>query len=214
MRMSHVTRTTMVIGACAVAVAAAGCGGAAAVATATSDPTSGLPSASASAAASASACANPLVSSVTSPVTQLALTVSQLPPGGPPLEQISDGEMNKTANTDQRGFANAGNTYRVELDVVLDASTQTAAADYAQLRDAAKTQFATITTTSSPASLGCQADEFVGRTSTGYSQVGIAFQDGDVIAVVLVVNSAAPVDPAFAAAVALAQDEKIVAAAG
>ena len=210
MRMSYVTRTTLAIGACAVAVGTAGCGGAAGVATATSDPNSGLPSAS----ASTSVCANPQVTSATSPVTRLALTVSELPPGGPPLAQISDGEMNKTANTDQRGFANAGNTYRVEYDVVLDASTQTATADYPQLRDAAKTQFATITSTSSPANLGCQADEFVGKTSNGYSQVGIAFQDGDVIAVVLVVNSAAPVDPPFAASVALAQDQKIVAAAG
>ncbi|MGH3579924.1 MAG: hypothetical protein ACRDU0_20520, partial [Mycobacterium sp.] len=110
--------------------------------------------------------------------------------------------------------ANAGNTYRVEDDVVLDASTQTAAADYPQLRDAAKTQFVTITSTSSPANLGCQADEFVGKNATGYSQVGIAFQDGDVIAVVLVVNSAAPVDPGFVGAIASAQDQKIVAAAG
>jgi hypothetical protein len=208
--MSYVMRTILVIGACAAAVATAGCGGAAAVATATSDPRSGLPSAS----PSASVCANPQVTSATSPITQLALMVSDLPPSGPPLAQISDGEMNKTANTDQRGFANAGNTYRVEDDVVLDASTQTATADYPQLRDAAKTQFATVTSTSSPVTLGCQADEFVGKTSTGYSQVGIVFQDGDVIAVVLVVNSAAPVDPAFAAAVALAQDRKIVAAAG
>ena len=51
--------------------------------------------------------------------------------------------MNSTANTDQRGFANATNTYRVEDDVVLDASTQAATADYPQLREAAKTQFAT-----------------------------------------------------------------------
>jgi len=207
--MSHVMHTTLVIGACAAAVATAGCGGAARVATATSDPTSGL----ASASPSASVCANPQVTSATSRITQLALTVRDLPPGGPPLAQISDGEMNKTANTDQRGFANTGNTYRVEDDVVLDTSTQAAAADYSQLRDAVKAQFATLTSSSSPATLGCQADEFVGKASTGYSQVGIAFQDGDVIALVLVVNSAAPVDAAFPTAVALAQDSKIVAAA-
>ena len=53
----------------------------------------------------------------------------------------------------------------------------------------------------------------MGKASTGYSQVGIAFQDGDVIVVVLVVNSAGPVDAAFASAVALAQDQKIVATA-
>jgi hypothetical protein len=210
MRMSYVTRTTLAIGACAVAVVTAGCGAAAGVATATSDPSSGQPTP----AASTSGCANPQVVAATSPVTKVALTVSELPPGGPPLEQISDGEMNRTANTDQRGFANPGNTYRVEDDVVLDASTQTATADYPQLRDAAKTQFATITSTSSPANLGCQADEFIGKTSTGYSQVGVAFQDGDVIVVVLVVNSASPVDPAFAEAVALVQDQKIVAAGG
>lgn len=209
MRMSYITRTTLAIGACAVMGATASCGSDATVATTTSDPSAGLPSAS----ASPSVCANPQVTSATSPVTQLALTVSDLPPGGPPLEQISDGEMNKTANTDQRGFANTGNTYRVEDDVVLDTSTQAASADYPLLREAVKAQFAKLTSASSPATLGCQADEFVGKASTGYSQVGIAFQDGDVIALVLVVNSAAPVDAAFATAVALAQDQKIVAAA-
>jgi hypothetical protein len=121
--------------------------------------------------------------------------------------------MHNTVNTDQRGFANAANTYRIEDDVILDASTQTATADYPQLRDAAKTQFSSITSTSTPSTLGCQADEFVGKTVNGYSQVGLAFQDGDVIVVVLLVNSAAPVDPAFAEAVATAQDQKIVAAA-
>ncbi|MFZ0179866.1 MAG: hypothetical protein WAL84_08350 [Candidatus Dormiibacterota bacterium] len=209
MRMSYITRATLAIGACAVMGATAGCGGDATVANTTSDPAAGLPSVS----ASPSVCANPQVTSATSPVIRLALTVSDLPAGGPPLEQISDGEMNKTANTDQRGFANTGNTYRVEDDVVLDTSTQAAGADYPQLRDAVKAQFATLTSTSSPATLGCQADEFAGKASTGYSQVGIAFQDGDVIVVVLVVNSAGPVDAAFAAAVALAQDQKIVATA-
>ncbi len=206
--MGQVTRTTLAIGACAAAVAAAGCAGTASETPATSDPKSGLQTAS----ATPSVCANPQVNSATSPVTRLALTVSDLPSSGPRLEQISDGEMNRTANTDQRGFANTGNTYRVEDDVVIEASTQAAAADYAQLRDAAKAQFATITSTSSPATLGCQADEFVGKAHNGYSQVGIAFQDGDVIAVILVVNSATPVAPAFVAAVAVAQDQKIVAA--
>jgi len=209
MRVSHVMRTTLVIGACAVAVAVAGCGATASVSPTSSDPTVALPSAS----ASTPACANPQVSSAASPVAKLTLTVSDLPPGGPVLHQISDGEMNNTTNTDQRGFSNVGNTYRIEDDVVLDASAQTATADYPQLRDAAKTQFSTMMSVVSPPTLGCEADEFVGKTSTGYSQVGIAFQDGDVIAVVLVVNSAAPVDPAFAAAVAQAQDRKIVVAA-
>jgi hypothetical protein len=81
------------------------------------------------------------------------------------------------------------------------------------LRDAAKKQFVSVTSVTSLDRLGCQADEFIGKTLTGYSQVGVAFQDGDVIAVLLVVNSAAPVDPVFAAAVALAQDQKIAGAA-
>jgi hypothetical protein len=209
MRMSYVMRTTMVIGACTIAAATAGCGSVAGGATTSSNSISVPPAAS----ASPGSCTNPQLSSATSPVTQVALTVGDLPPGGPAVEQISDGKMNRIANTDQRGFANAGNTYRIEDDVVLDTSVPTAAADYPQLRDAAKTQFATITTTSSPLTLGCQADVFIGTAATGYSQVGVAFQDGDVIAVVLVVNAAAPVDPAFAQAVALAQDQKIVAAA-
>jgi len=208
MRMNHVMRTSLVIGACGVAAATAGCDSAAAVATASPSGTAMVPAASATQAP----CTNPQVSAAHSPVTQIALSAPDLPSGGPSLAQISDGLMNDTANTDQRGFANTGNTYRIEDDVVLEASTQTATADYPQLRDAAKTQFATVASTSSPASLGCQADEFVGKTPSGYSQVGIAFQDGDVIAVVLLVDSAAPVDPTFAGAVALAQDQKIVAA--
>ena len=207
MRMNHVMRTSLVIGAWGIASATVGCGGATAIATTSSpSPAAVVPS------ASAAACANPQVSSLHSPVTRIALAISDLPSGGPVVAQISDGRMNNTANTDQRGFANTGNTYRIEDDVVLDASTQTATADYPQLRDAAKTQFATVTSTSSPANLGCQADQFVGTTPAGYSQIGIAFQDGDVIAVVLLVNSAAAVDPTFAGAVALAQDQKIVAA--
>ena len=205
--MSFVMRTTLVAGACAVvAVATAGCGDPANIAAPSADPTSGP------ASASAAACANPQLSSSTSPVKQLALTVGGIPPGGPVLRQITDGEMNNTPNSDQRGFANAGNTYRIEDDVVLDPSALTASADYPQLRDAAKKQFVSVTSVTSLGHLGCQADEFVGKTVAGYSQVGVAFQDGDVIAVVLVVNSAAKVDPAFAAAVALAQDQRITGA--
>jgi pyruvate/2-oxoglutarate dehydrogenase complex dihydrolipoamide acyltransferase (E2) component len=207
MRMNHAIRMSPVLCACGLALATAGCGSAS-PATATSNATADGPSASASTVA----CANPQVSSAHAPATHLALAATDLPSGGPVLAQISDGRMNNTANTDQRGFANSSNTYRIEDDVVLDASTQTATADYPQLRDAAKTQFATVTSTSSPAGLGCQVDEFTGTTSAGYSQIGIAFQDGDVIAVVLLVNSAAPVDPTFAGAVALAQDQKIIAA--
>jgi hypothetical protein len=208
--MSYSMRTTLVVGACAVAVATAGCGGVASVATTSVTPSAAVPTTSTSAAPQA--CANPTLTSETSPVTQLALTVTDLPPGGPALEQISDGEMSNTVNTDQRGFANVANTFRIEDDVVLDASPQAASADYPQLQTTTGALFTTLKDTSSPSALGCQAEAFVGTTSTGYSQVGIVFQDGDVISVILVVNSAATVDPAYAAAVALAQDQKIVAA--
>jgi hypothetical protein len=213
MRVSNSMRTTVVVGACALVTAMSACGATATVVPAARNPTSVVPSSSATPSGSPSTCANPQVSSTISPVTQLTLTVSDLPSGGPSLEQISDGAMHSAANTDQRGFANVANTYRVEVDVVLDASTQTASADYPQFRQAAETQFASMTSSAPLPTLGCQADEFVGKTLEGYSQVGVAFQDGDVIAVVLVVNSSAPVEPAFAAAIAVAQDQKIVAAA-
>jgi hypothetical protein len=201
--MTRFTRAAAAIGVCVAAAGLAACG---------SSSPAGSPSSSASVLPSSSATSSSPASAPSLIPAALALAVADLPSGGPTLAQISDGEMNNTANTDQRGFANTGNTYRIEDDVVLDASTQTATADYPQLRDAAKTQFATVTSTSSPANLGCQADQFVGTTPAGYSQIGIAFQDGDVIAVVLLVNSAAAVDPTFAGAVALAQDQKIVAA--
>ena len=86
--------------------------------------------------------------------------------------QISDGEMNNTPNTDQRGFANAGNTYRIEDDVVLDASTQTATADYPQLRDAAKKQFASVTSRRRRPASAARRTSSSARHPTGYSQVG------------------------------------------
>ena len=184
--MSHVVRSALRIAGCGVAAATAGCGGAAGIATASPTPTDG----GADGSGDRSSVRESSGQLCPFPGHAARARVADLPSGGPALVQISDGRMNNTANTDQRGFANTGNTYRIEDDVVLDASTQTATADYPQLRDAAKTQFATVTTTSSPAGLGCQADEFVGTNSTGYSQVGIAFQDGDVIAVVLLVDAA------------------------
>ncbi len=129
------------------------------------------------------------------------------------LQQISDGEMNSTANTDQRGFANPGNTYRIEDDVLLDTSPQAASADYAQLRDAVKSQVTTMSSASSPSGIGSQADEYIGTTSAGYSEIGIVFQQGSVIAVVLIVDSSGTVARTFAEAVAQAQDQKIALAA-
>lgn len=206
--MNIVMRTTLAVAVGTITVVVAGCGGSTAGVPAVSNHTGAPPSASA-----AMSCANPQVNSASAPVAGLALLAGDLPPGGPPMTQISDGKMHNTANTDQRGFANTGNTYRIEDDVVLDASIQAATADYPQLRDAAKGQFATVTSSTTLSGLGCQADEYVGTTPNGYSQVGIAFQDGDVIAVVLLVNSKGTVDSAFATAVAQAQDRRIAASA-
>jgi hypothetical protein len=198
--MTRFTRAAPAIGVCAAAVALAACG---------SSSTTASPSTSASAAPSSSASTTSSPNSQSLNPTDLALTVAELPSGGPTLTQISDGEMNNTANTDQRGFANTGNTYRIEDDVLLDTSPQAAAADYPQLRDAAKSQLATVSSSSTPSGLGSQADEYIGKTSAGYSEVGITFQDGSVIAIVLLVDSSGTVDPAYAEAVAGAQDQKI-----
>ncbi len=188
--------------ACIGAVAATACGSAATRSPATSADT---PSPS-------SPVATVSPSSGTAAAVAMALTVADLPSGGPALAQISDGEMNSIANTDQRGFASTDNTYRVEDDVVIDASTQSAMTDYSQLRDATKGQVVTLTSSTTLSGLGSQADEYVGETSNGYSEVGITFQEGAVIAVLLIVNSTGTVDTTFAEAVAHAQDQKIAAA--
>jgi hypothetical protein len=202
--MTRFTRAAAAIGVCAAAGLAA-CGSSSPN-DSPSSSTSVLPSSSATASVPASA-SGPIPAA-------LALAVADLPSGGPALTQISDGEMNNTANTDQRGFANTGNTYRIEDDVLLDTSSQAAAADYPQLRDAAKSQLTTLSSSSTPTGLGAQADEYIGKTSAGYSEVGITFQDGGVIAIVLIVDSTGTVDPAYAEAVAQAQDQKIAAATG
>lgn len=195
-------RAALVTIGCICAAALGACGG-----SATSSPT---------AAGTGSASSTPATSSSTTPASgaagALALTVAELPSGGPTLAQISDGEMNSVANTDQRGFANADNTYRIEDDVVIDASAQAAETDYPQLRDATKSQVVTLDSSSTPSGLGAQADEYVGKTSDGYSEVGITFQDGAVIAVLLLVDSSDTVDTNFAEAVARAQEAKIAAA--
>jgi hypothetical protein len=200
--MSNFTRVALALGAGTLTIGLGACGSTSATTSSSATPTNGAfgtPSSSTSPTPSAAASA-------------LALTVEELPSGGPVLAQISDGEMNSTANTDQRGFANPDNTYRIEDDVLLDTSSQSAAADYAQLRDAAKSQVTTLSSSSSPTGLGSEADEYAGTTSSGYSEVGIVFQEGSVIAVVLIVDSDGTVDQSFAAAVAQAQDQKIVAA--
>ncbi len=202
--MSNFTRVALAIGAGTLTIGLGACGSTSATTSSSATPTPangafGTPSSNASPTPAAAASA-------------LALTVEELPSGAPVLAQISDGEMNATANTDQRGFANPGNTYRIEDDVLLDTSSQSAAADYAQLRDAVKSQVTTLSSSSSPSGLGSEADEYVGTTSSGYSEIGIVFQEGSVIAVVLIVDSDGTVDPTFAAAVAQAQDQKIVAA--
>jgi hypothetical protein len=203
--MSNCTRVALAVGASALTVGLGACGSSSATDSPTASPLS-LPSSSAS----------PSVSAVPTPsaaASALALTVQDLPSGGPLLEQISDGEMNSTANTDQRGFANPGNTYRIEDDVLLDTSSQAASADYAQLRDAVKSQVTSMSRSTSPGGLGSQADEYIGTTSAGYSEIGVVFQDGSVIAVVLIVDSSGTVAQTFAEAVARAQDQKIALAA-
>jgi hypothetical protein len=199
--MSNFTRAVLAVGASALTVGLGACGSTSATDSPTSSPLT-LPSSSPSASANA-------LPTPGAAASALALTVQDLPPGGPLLEQVSDGEMNSTANTDQRGFANPGNTYRIEDDVLLDTSPQAAAADYAQLRDAVKSQVTTLSSSSSPSGLGSQADEYIGTTSAGYSEIGVVFQEGSVIAVVLIVDSSGTVVQTFAEAVAQAQDQKI-----
>lgn len=203
--MVNFTRVALAVGASALTVGLGACGSSSATDSPTGSPLS-LPSSSASPSSSA-------LPTPSAAASALALTVQDLPSGGPLLEQISDGEMNSTANTDQRGFANPGNTYRIEDDVLLDTSPQAASADYAQLRDAVKSQITTMSSATSPSGLGSQADEYIGKTSTGYSEIGIVFQEGSVIAVVLIVDSSGTVGQTFAEAVAQAQDQKIALAA-
>jgi hypothetical protein len=204
------------VAAAALALAISGCGSASAspantaaghsspspaATTPTATPTP-VPSASASTSSSGGAAAS------------LALTESDLPSGGPSLSQISDGLLNSVANTDQRVFANSDNTYRLEDDIILDASAAAATSDYSSIRNAAQGNVATISSQSSPSGLGSQADEFIGLDSSGRSIIAISFQEGSVIAAVLEVASTGTVDPSFAESVAEAQDQKILAAGG
>ncbi|MEA2637155.1 MAG: hypothetical protein QOE18_212 [Chloroflexota bacterium] len=200
--MKRHMRAAVAVGACAISVAISACGSSPTTATATPAPTGfvAVPSGSTTATPSTSAAG------------ALALTLAELPTDGLMFKQISDGKMNNQPNTDQRGFANAANTYRIEDDVLVDTSSQSAAADYPQLRDATKIQVKTLSSSLTPVGLGSQANEYIGTTSAGYSDIGITFQEGNLIAVLLLENSTGAVDQSFAEAVARAQDQKILAA--
>jgi hypothetical protein len=200
-------RAVVAIGASALTVGIAACGSPTTTATATPSPSgvAAAPTSSATATPSASAAASALASA-------LALTLAEVPMNGLTLTQISDGKMNNQANTDQRGFANAANTYRIEDDVLVDTSTQSATADYPQLRDATKSQVTKLSSSLTPVGLGSQASEYIGTTSAGYSDIGITFQEGNVIVVLLLENATGTVDQSYAEAVARAQDQKILAA--
>jgi hypothetical protein len=201
-------RAVVAIGACAATVGVAACGDT--TTTLTPSPTGVASTPSGSAATTPTSSPATPTSNVVA--AAIALTLADLPAGSPALTQISDGLMDNQPDTDQRGFANVANTYRIEDDLLIDTSTQSAAADYSQLRDATKAQVTNLSLASTLTGLGSQADEYVGTTSAGYSDVGITFQQGDVIAVLLLENAAGNVDPAYAIACARAQDSKIVAA--
>jgi hypothetical protein len=200
-------RAVVAIGASALTVGIAACGSSTTTAPPTPSPSGvvAAPASSATPTPSASAATSALASA-------LALTLAEVPTNGLTLTQISDGKMNNQANTDQRGFANGANTYRIEDDVLVDTSTQSATADYPQLRDATKSQVTKLTSSLTPVGLGSQANEYIGTTSAGYSDIGITFQEGNVIAVLLLENATGAVDQSYAEAVARAQDQKILAA--
>jgi hypothetical protein len=198
--MSNVMRVVIAVGMCAATAGLAACG---------STTTAVTPSPSALVVTpSSSATASPSANTV---VASIALVVTDIPAGGPPLAQISNGEMNNQPNTVQRGFANVTNTFRIEDDGLVDTSIPAATADYPQLRDATKAQVTTLAVSTTPSGLGSQANEYIGTTATGYSEIGITFQEGAVIAVLLLENSAGTVDRSFAEAVARVQDQKILA---
>jgi len=198
--MSNVMRVVIAVGMCAATAGLVACGSTTSATTPSPSALVVTPSSSATASRSASTV-----------VASIALVVTDIPAGGPPLAQISNGEMNNQPNTVQRGFANVTNTFRIEDDGLLDTSIQAATADYPQLRDATKAQVTTLAVSTTPSGLGSQANEYIGTTATGYSEIGITFQEGAVIAVLLLENSAGTVDRSFAEAVARVQDQKILA---
>jgi hypothetical protein len=199
MSMTNVMRIVIAVGMCAATAGIAACGSTTTAATPSPSALAVTPSSSATASPSAIR------------VASIALVVTDIPAGGPPLAQISNGEMNNQPNTVQRGFANVTNTFRIEDDGLVDTSIQSATADYPQLRDATKAQVTTLAVSTTLSGLGSQANEYVGTTATGYSEIGITFQEGAVIAVLLLENSAGTVDRSFAEAVARVQDQKILA---
>jgi hypothetical protein len=199
--------------AAAIAVGIGGCGSASTSPTSTAAGRTS-PSATATPQPSASSSESATASSSGDLASSLALSVSDLPSGGPSLSQISDGLLNSVANTDQRVFATSDNSYRLEDDIVLDTSAAAAATDYSSIRDAAHGNVATLSSQSSPSGLGSQADEFIGLDSSGRSIIAISFQEGSVIVALLEVDSIGTVDQSFAESVAAAQDHKILAEGG
>jgi len=163
--------------------------------------------------ASATACAagsSTPAPSASPSAASLELTVADLPCAGPRLTQVSDGLLNNTPNTAQRVFANSGNTYRVEDDIIVDTSASQAHTDYQQFADAAKKNYASVSATSSPSGLGSDSTELAGTAPNGYSLLSIAWDEGSVLVALLFESSTGPVDQTFAEDTAHAQANLIL----
>jgi hypothetical protein len=126
-----------------------------------------------------------------------------------PLTQISDTVPQSEA--DQRIFRDQFNTLHIEDDVQVYPSPGDATSDYGSALNGIKSAFTTLSGHTTTA-LGSVSDEYLGTGKDGYSVVGIAFQEAEVIGVVFVEVASGTVDAAYAEAVARAQDQKIRAA--
>ena len=146
--------------------------------------------------------------------TRLMLNEEQVGIGFEPrpsdaLSQVSDGLLSGQDNTDNRVFRDSANQLHIEDALVVKASQSDADFESASARDDGVKRLLTTVASHTMPSIGGHADEFVGIDAQGDSTVGISFQEGNVLGLIIVSALAATVPTAYVEAFAMAQDEKI-----
>ncbi|MBV9101325.1 MAG: hypothetical protein JOZ46_08395 [Candidatus Dormibacteraeota bacterium] len=167
------------------------------------------PSSSASPRASASPAgtegASPAPSAATNAAATVNLSVADIPESG--FSQVSDGPLAGHPQTDQRTFASADGSVIIEADVIVESAQSAIAGDYSQARTAAHGRVAAVSSSGKP-SIGEQADEYAGTTSTGKGLVAITFVRSLTVDAVLV-ETAGAADTALAEQLATALDARV-----
>lgn len=194
----------------------AACGSASPTPSSSSAPATATPATSPSSTASSGAstgCSQPATQSGPSfsgDPASLVLTTAELPSSsGETWTQVADGELNGQASTHQRGWQNADNSQRIEIDVDVLPDVSSAASAWPSWCQTIQSKITITRSPQCPSNMSTACITNTGTTSDNKSESVFTWQDGSVLAALLLIKANGPVDESFSGDIAAVQDKKI-----